>query len=629
MRSKTLVLTTAAMATLAGIAHAEFSLTLLHHSDGESRLTSAGDTATLQQYGGVARFATLVNQIRSNNPNTLLLSNGDMFLAGPQLDATLSNPAAPFYDAVAQNLIGYDAHAPANHEFDFGPSVARRFFDTFDAGNKFVGANVDYTSEPTLASLVGNKLVKSHVVEVGGQKVGIVGIMVPNLASISSPGGVSVDPNVVGTVQAEVDRLRNGAPGVDPVNKIIVMGQQQSINNDIAMIPQLRGVDVVISGGGGELVANSNAVLVPGDTRPATLGGLANQYPLRVNDADGSTVQLVGTGGFYKYVGKLDLTFDNAGNVTVATGNPVRVASKSADPINGVDADATIQQHVVNPVAQHIAGLGASAVGRSTVELEGRRNGPNNTGIRRSETNLGNLVADSLVWEAQRQLQASGLNTNTAEGQPRPMIGLQNGGGIRNDSLIPAATSAADNLSRLTTFQVNAFANFVTVIPDITPTLLKQILEHSVSNIANNDGRFAQVSGIKYSFNASLPVGSRVLDVILDFGGENPILMIDDGVIQAGAVNVDLATIDFLASGGDSYTMLTGLSRQILPATYQQALENYIAAPRLNGALGRAVTAEQYPFGGGPRPLVSYQIPEPATLGAIAGMGILALRRRK
>jgi 5'-nucleotidase len=619
MGSSRIVCVAAASVTLAAsFSHAQFSLTLLHHSDGESRLTSAGDSATLQQYGGVARFKTVVDNLRAASVNSLTLSNGDMFLAGPQLDAVLSNPAAPFYDGLAQNLIGYDAKALANHEFDFGPGVARRYLNEFSV-TPFVGANVSYTAEPTLAPLVGTKLVRSTVRNIGGSQVGIVGIMVPNLASISSPGpGVTVNPDVVSAVQAEVDALT--ASGI---NKIVVMGQQQSINNDIAMIPLLRNVDVVISGGGGEIVANPGATLVPGDSRPGSLGGLTNQYPLPINDADGRTVQLVGTSGFYKYVGKLDLTFNAAGEVTAASGDPIRVASLTADPVNGVAADPTIQSQVVAPVQAHIAGLAAAPVGRSTVDLEGRRNGPSGTGIRRTETNLGNLVADSIAWEAQRQA----YDLNELGAFSNPIIGLQNGGGIRNDSLIPAASGPDENLSRLTTFQVNAFANFVTVIPDITPTLLKEVLEHSVSNIANNDGRFAQVSGIKYTFDATLPVGSRVLDVTLDFGGDSQLVLIDDGVIQAGAISVNLATIDFLANGGDSYTMLTGLPRIILPATYQQALENYIEGSLNAGGLGRLVTDAQYPMGGGPRPLVNF-IPEPATLSLLVASAALMLRRR-
>ena len=629
MRQRNIFAIVLAAATTPVLA-SNFTLTLLHHSDAESALIAAPGQPN---FGGVARFKSKVDQLRSAATNPVLtLSNGDMFLAGPQLDAVRSNPAAPFYDALAQDLIGYTAHAPANHEYDFGPQFARRYYDQFQGGNDFfLGANIDYSAEPALSPLVGNKLRRSLVVEpAAGVRVGIIGILPSELSQISSPGNVSVTPlsQLVSVLQAEVDLLR--ASGV---NKIVLMGQQQNIFNDIALIPQLRGVDVVISGGGSELVSNPGTLLVPGDVRPGTVGGLTNQYPLRVNDADGKSAVLVGGAGFYKYVGKLDITFDANGDVVTASGNPVRIASLTADAVNGVNADPTIQLQVVNPVQAHVAGLQATRIARTTVPLEGRRNGGPGIGIRVSETNLGSLTADALVWQ--------GAKAEAADGTPLsgPIVGVQNGGGIRNDSLIAAATGVGENLSRFDAFSINAFTNFVVISEDVSATKIKQVLEHSVANIGG--GQFGHWSGLRFTYFPDRSVGSRIGDVFLvgaGIGGAD-LQIIMGGLIDPNAPLIDFATIDFLANGGDGYP-LRDLPFELFPLTYTDALENFIQAStsELFGGLtglDRVIDETRYPalVRDDVRALSPGRridaIPEPSALGLIVPAAAVLMRRRR
>jgi 2',3'-cyclic-nucleotide 2'-phosphodiesterase (5'-nucleotidase family) len=116
---------------------ADFWLTVLHNNDGESRLINAGDGA-LADYGGIARFKTVVDRLkleategaeaeaRPGKDGVVMLSSGDNFLAGPQFQASLDK-GPPFYDSIGLDLIGYDAFALGNHEFDFGPDVLADF----------------------------------------------------------------------------------------------------------------------------------------------------------------------------------------------------------------------------------------------------------------------------------------------------------------------------------------------------------------------------------------------------------------------------------------------------------------------------------------------------------------------
>jgi 5'-nucleotidase len=217
------------------------------------------------------------------------------------------------------------------------------------------------------------------------------------------------------------------------------------------------------------------------------------------------------------------------------------------------------------------------------VDLDGLRNS-----VRTIETNEGNLIADALLWQAQQLAGGFGVDS--------PQVGLQNGGGIRNDSIIPAGP-----ISELDTFDMVPFANFVSVVPDIPREQFKELLENAVSRVEFVDGRFVQVAGFSFSWdpagtpqildasgNVTTP-GTRVLDVTLDDG--TPIVV--GGVVQAGDP-IDIATIDFSARGGDQHPY-RGAPFTTVGVSYQQALSNYIQDP---AGLGGAITAADYPEGG-------------------------------
>ena len=562
----------------------KFWLTVLHNNDGESRLINAGD-GVLADYGGIARFKTLVDRLkfaategeeaesRPGKDGVVMLSSGDNFLAGPQFQASLDK-GPPFYDSIGLDLIGYDALALGNHEFDFGPDTLADFIGG-TTRTPWLSANLGFGQEPRLQALVDQgRIAKATIVKEQGELIGIVGATTPLLPAISSPRRVTVDPNVRAAVQSELDAL--AARGV---KHTILISHLQNVQEDLQLIPQLRGLDVAIAGGGDELLANPGDLLVPGDA-------IQGPYPTNVQNADGQTVPVITTAGDYKYVGKLVVGFDEAGSVLdidEAVSGPVRVSGVAPD---AVPADPTVQAQVVDPVATFVAALAANVIGQSQVALEGRR-GPTPPGVRTAETNLGNLLADALVWQGQQLAASFGVTP--------PTVGLQNGGGIRNNSLIPPGP-----ITELTTFAIAAFPNFVSVVPNIPPAQFKELLENAVSRIPLADGRFAQVSGFRLTYDASaqaqvvddagnvLTPGFRVKEVELDNGTQ----IVTNGIVVPGAPNVSIATNDFSARGGDQWPF-RGAPFTTIGVTYQQALSNYIQGP-----LGGLITSADYPEGG-------------------------------
>jgi 2',3'-cyclic-nucleotide 2'-phosphodiesterase (5'-nucleotidase family) len=558
----------------AGLARPAFQLTLLHNNDGESELLPAGD------FGGIGRFATVVGNLkrealdecpgRGIKCDVLLVSSGDNFLPGPEFNASLRN-GVPFFDGVALDRVGYDALAIGNHEFDFGPDVLADFIESFESTRPpFLSANLGFGAEPRLASLeAASRIARSVVVPTAGGPVGIIGATTPALPFISSPRNTTISADVAAAVNDEVRRLE-----AERVEHIILISHLQSIAEDRSLIPMLRGVDLVVAGGGDNLLANPGDLLIPGDVA-------ADPYPLYASDAEGVAVPVVTTSGQYRYVGRLVVTFDKIGRVVRVedVSGPVRVAG-GAQP-DAVQADAVIEAEVEAPVAASVAGLAANLIAASDVDLDGRR-----SSVRSMETNQGNLVADALLWQAGSLADAFGVAA--------PDVAFQNGGGMRDDRITPAGP-----ISELKTFEILPFSNFVSVVEGVTRQQLKEILENAVSRVEFGDGRFAQVAGLSFAYDpAGTPqlldgggnvtqAGTRVRQVALADG--TPVVV--DGAVVEG-VDLTVATINFLAQGGDQYPF-RGLPFTQLGVTYQQALAGY-----LEGPLAGQVTSTMYPAGG-------------------------------
>lgn len=558
----------------------DFWLTVLHNNDGESQLINAGEG--LQDFGGIARFATLVDDLRVDAKRnfrgksaSILLSSGDNFLAGPEFNASLAK-GVPFFDSIALDIIGYDAFAIGNHEFDFGPDILEDFILGFNFTPPFVSVNLDFGNEPGLQALRDmGIIVDKTVIKKKGEKIGVVGATTPELPFISSPRNTIVLQNIAELVQNEINELENKG-----INKIILISHLQDIDEDLILAQQLEGLDIMIAGGGGELLANPGDLLVPGDSATGT-------YPEIAFGADGAEIPVITTPGDYKYVGRLAVGFNRDGEIIKIDENSGLVRVAGGDNPDAVRPNRRIQRRVVEPVQEFVSELAANVIATSEVALEGRRD----PGIRTQETNLGNLTADSLRFQAAQLASDFGV--------PEPDVALQNGGGIRNNSLIPAG-----DITELTTFDILPFTNFVTIVPEIPRNQFKEIMEHAVAVLPGAGGQFAQISGfsivvdttgtaqeVDADGNVIVP-GSRIVDLILDDGTD----IVVGGVLQPGD-DITVATIDFLARGGDAYPYRNAPFTSI-GVTYQQALFNFITEPVSNGGLEELISATEYPEGG-------------------------------
>ncbi len=580
-----LIAATAALAVPAGaqptpvpISADTFSLTILHNNDGESKLLPDEDSG----YPGVARFAAQMKQMQAaaaeSGSGVVTLTSGDNFLASQELNVSLARDGA-LYDSIALSGL-YDAMALGNHDFDLGPEVAARFIEGFDPAVPFLSANADFSGEPSLQALVDRGvLAASTVVETGGQQVGVIGAVTPLLPNISSPRNVVIS-DVLAAVQAEVESL--AAAGV---NKVILVSHLQGVSEEVALVADLTGVDVVIAGGGDDLLRNEGDTCMP-DDEPA------GPYPMLVADSSGTDVPVITAPGGYRCIGELTVTFDADGSIVSHTG-------RSAGVGFDVAPDAGVQSSVVEPLAAAVAEIDADVIGTSEVALDGRR-----ASVRTGSSNQGNLHSDAL--------RAAAANLAEGFGLPAPDVAIQNGGGIRNDAVIPAGPVTAGD-----TWDIAPFRNFV-VVGEVSRETFHVLLEQAVDRIPGAGGQFPQVSGFTFAYDPSAPAretdragdcslagdpGSRIRDVTLDDGTA----IVSDGEVVPGDALV-LVTLDFLANGGDCYP-LADIDFTSLGVTYQQALATYISAD-----LGGTITAADYPEGGDDRITVQMAPAEPETV---------------
>ena len=194
-------------------------------------------------------------------------------------------------------------------------------------------------------------------------------------------------------------------------------------------------------------------------------------------------------------------------------------------------------------------------IGRTTVALDAR-----SAENRNQETNIGNLITDAFRKAT------------------RSDVALMNGGSIRADSLI-----SAGRLTKRDLLSIIPFKNKIVKL-ELTGATLRAMLEHGVARSAEDrePGRFPQVSGIRFTFDAARPAGSRVVAVTVN------------GVSLDEQKKYSLATTNFLADGGDGYEILKGARVLITPDqgpsdfdVVRQAIASRPISPKVDGRIKR------------------------------------------
>ncbi len=453
-----------------------FSLTILHTND-----VHATYEADSTGYGGVARQATLVQQIRSEVEHVLLVDAGDRFTG------SVFHSFHQGRDSVeVMNLLGYDAMVLGSYEFTHGAERLSQFVTALHF--PVVVANVDFSRSP----LLDGKIAPYSIQTFDGEPVGIIGVTRGD-SRIRPIPELGFDTQYANVVQTVVDDL--AAQGV---NRIVLLSHL-GYYDDLGLARAVSGVDVIVGGDTNTLLSN---------TSPDAEG----PYPAVIESAAGEPVLVVQAWQRNRVLGRLDVTFDAAGVLTEWTGDAIFLTEDIAsDPA----MDALIER-LRRPILDDFL---TQVIGGTEVRLEGEREV-----CRFEECNMGNLITDAMR-----------VATGT-------QIAFQNGGGIRA-SLAPGPITVG-NVLEVLPFS-NTYVYFEMQGIDVIAAL-----ENSVSRVDSEEGtgRFLQVSGLRFAYDGSRPVGQRIANVEVLSGDGNYEPLDPDEVYT-------ISTNDFLFAGADDFTV--------------------------------------------------------------------------
>ena len=480
---------------------------------------------------GDAKLATVIEQERAkSNQNTLVVDAGDAFQGLPISNSTKGEARAEIL-----NQMQYDAMAVGNHEFDFGLDEAKKYKEIL----KF----------PLLSSntyVDGARLFQASTIvdknkDVEGDEFVVIGVTTPETATKTHP------KNVKGVTFTEP---------IEEVNKVVeeVQAKAKAEGKDYKHYVVLAhlGVDTT----------------TPVAWRGSTLAEALSKNPLlkgkRVTVIDGHshTVESTTYGDNVTY-NQTGSYLHNVGKITYKSrqllGNPTQIAAADAKKL---PANPTVEKLVKDIKQKYDAENAVEVVSNSPVELNGDREN-----VRVRETNLGNVVADSLYQYGQ-----TGFSHPTD-------IAVTNGGGLRE-------TIAKDKpITKGNVIAVLPFGNTISQI-QVTGQQVLDMFEKSLGSILQVDkagktvldengqpllepsGGFLQISGAKVYYDTNLAAGKRILAVQVKNRVTGLYEKLDFEKVYY------LATNDFLAAGGDGYTMLGG-AREEGPSM-DAAFEDYL-----------------------------------------------------
>jgi len=461
------------------------TVTILHTNDMHAHVEPF--TQRGREMGGYARQATLIGRYRATDPNPLLLCAGDTF------QGTLYfNVYEGLADLAYMNYAGFQAMTVGNHEFDRGPAVLARFAAL--ARFPLLAANLDLSGDPGLAPWVK----PSAILEVGGERIGVVGAVPPDLLSISSPGPTIKVRDLVPSLQAAIDELTRA--GVDKVIFLSHVGYEL----DVQVAGKLSGVDVIVGGHSHTLLGT-----VPGLPQPA------GPYPTVAKDAAGNTVLIVQAWDWGKVLGRIKVRFDDAGHVAgYDDAMPIAI-----DP--SVPDEATVKSMVaalalpIAPVRDQV--LSHTAGGVATTRITPRH----------AENPMANVVADAIL---------------AATAKSGSVAAFINAGGVRA-SFDPGPITYGQAVT------VQPFNNTLVQI-DLTGGELEAVLEETLAGLPESGaGMLLPSRGTSYTVDVARPAGGRVVG-----------LQVAGKPVDAAAV-YRVTVPSFLAGGGDGHPLLRSAAR--------------------------------------------------------------------
>lgn len=483
--------------------------------------------------GGVEYLATHIEQLRAANPNTVVVSAGDMIGASPLLSALFHDE--PSIEAF--NLIGLDFNAVGNHEFDEGVYELIRMqeggchpVDGCLDGDDFAGAEFQFLAANVTWDHNGKTIFPAYKMRsFQGAKVAFIGMTLEGTPNIVSPSGIS---------------MLNFADEADTVNALIPELKKRGIEAIVVIVheggfpaaPMPYNGCVGISGPIVDIVDRLDEevdVVISGHTHQPYNCVIDNKI-------------VTSAFSFGRLVTDIDLTLDRSNGevVSMSANNVIVTRDVPAHPM----LTALIEKY--NAIAQPLANR---VIGSITQDITRTNNAA-------GESALGDVIADG-------QLAAT---ADPAFGGA--VVALMNPGGIRADlTYVSSAAGEGDgNVTYGEMFTVQPFGNSLvtmTLTGAQIETLLEQQFPGCVAGVTST--RILQVSeGFSYTWSQSGGDCDKV----------DPATIMINGVVVDPSASYRVTVNSFLADGGDNFPVLVEGTERLGGEVDTDAFEKYFAA---------------------------------------------------
>ncbi len=475
---------------------------------------------------GIARVAAM----KKNTENSLLVDAGDAIQGAPL--ATLSSGE----DVVdLMNLAGYDVACTGNHEFDYGQEQLLKIQKM--AEFPILAANVTKDGKSFLAGTYGKEEKENNgeytLIEKNGVQIGFFGLTTRETRTSSNPSGLVgiTFEDEVETAKKMIDTLEK--EGADVIICLAHMGDLE---------------------GGSSYTAPQLAESLTGEYQ-GRLDAIIDGHSHTEESGETNGVWIEQTGTALTNLGKLTITYDETKDDAQVTGELIPEKEFAADEeytgkYKDIVPDEAIEKELV-AITESAQEILKQTIGETETTLWGGTINSVAEG-RVTETNLGNLVADSMVDAGEEIIRKGNADEKYKD---LPIVAMQNGGGIR-------ATIKKGTITKGDIVSVLPYGNTISY-KAVTPKLLYEIMETGVSGNSGltadglmagttASGGFPQIGGMKITYDPNKEKGSKVKAIYLD--GETEPLKRDDESRQ-----IIFGSNDFLIAGGSGYAMLKDL----------------------------------------------------------------------
>ncbi len=558
-------------------------------------------TAQRPAVGGAEYIAAYVARLKAQNPLNAVVGGGDFIGASPLISAL-------FFDeptVEVMNHVGVDFTSVGNHEFDKGSAELKRLQNGgckltngqpdpnscrgigSRAPGTFDGAQFKWLSANVIETATGHTLLPAYGIKsFNGVKVAFIGMTLKGTPGIVTPTGVAglQFQDEADTVNALVPRLR--AQGIEAIVVLVHQGGFQSSPN----VGDINGCDGNLLNADGSKSDIENIVnrlddavdlVISAHTHAAyncsantvdvkNVGGKAQSTPRPTGIANkvGRLIPVTSASAFGRIVTDIDVTLDPKTRNVIAVSPTNRLVDRTDPAINQAIATDPTVRNIVQGYNALVSPLTNAVVGTITKALPSTANAA-------GEEPAGSLIADA-------QLAAT---------QPASLGGAQiafmNAGGVRSPGFVSAASAYPYALTYGDAFTVQPFGNSL-VTMTLTATQLKALLEQQFKGCAGQAAnRVMQVSnGLKYSWSAGAPACSKIVDVTFtptDVTVTPPVatgapqIVVSNGVVQNPGRTYRVTVNNFMATGGDGFTTLTGGANSLGGAQDIDALVAYLA----------------------------------------------------